>query len=64
MFEIRNDPRKENRNFIRCFILYEFDFPSVSFKEETQPLIVYKPSIDHEMLDEEKSQFLKGGERR
>jgi len=29
MFEIRNDPRKENRNFIRCFILYEFDFPSV-----------------------------------
>jgi len=29
MFEIRNDPRKENQNFIRCFILYEFDFPSV-----------------------------------
>jgi len=28
MFEIRNDPSKENRNFIRCFILYEFDFPS------------------------------------
>jgi len=28
MFEIRNDPRKENRNFIRCFILFEFNFPS------------------------------------
>jgi len=35
MFEIRNDPRKENRDFIHCFILFEFDFPSEIYNHHT-----------------------------